>query len=488
MSSRRSGRFTRVTGEEGGNHIGANPTELGGVFGVSVIPPAGRGRGQGRGSNTVGVNVTEEGRLYEAPLVPTVGRGHGQRRANVTEPSGVPETPLIPTVGRGRGQRRGTGRGRGRGRGATTTPVAAPSGHGSSNSNRMRAQGHGQGHTTNVVTRDELANEIARAIQAALPNVIAQARDAILNVNDDNMGGGEDEPEYSMPDPNPSIEQPIGANNNHERRDCSYKTFMTCKPPVFDGEPDPINKCADEDRVVYAVTMFKNEAIYWWGMVKEVRGHDVAKRMTWDEFTKIFKEKFCPRTAVKFIEKARFAKLYVSTEEMGVERYIWGLKTSIREFVEIQMPGTFQSAVDAAESREREKNRQGEDKTSGKRKSEVTSNEFKKGRTVSPERKFEQDSEAKQCSKCNRYHDGECTMDQRTCYKCGKTGHLSPDCKVGKVCFGCGSPDHIRSNCPQNRGNNNQGKIADKDNRPADKKTETYKPKVRSYNMTTMRV
>ncbi|KAL4573129.1 hypothetical protein LXL04_019924 [Taraxacum kok-saghyz] len=291
MSSQRSGRFTRVTQEEGGNHIGASPTEPGGVFGVPVIPHVGRGRGQGRGSNLIGVNATEGGGMYEAPVVPTVGRGRGQRRANVTEPGGVPENPLIPTVGRGRGQRRGIGRGRGRGRGATTALVDAPSGHESSNSNRMHAQGHGQGHTTNVVTREELANEIARAIQATLPNVIAQARDAILNVNDDK----EDEQEYSMPDPNPSVDQLIGANNNHERRGCSYKTFMTCKPPVFDGEPDPIkstrwiteiegtfdtSKCTDEDWVVYAVTMFKNDAIYWWGMVKDVRGRDVAKRMT----------------------------------------------------------------------------------------------------------------------------------------------------------------------------------------------------------------
>ncbi|KAL4556843.1 hypothetical protein LXL04_035008 [Taraxacum kok-saghyz] len=292
----------------------------------------------------------------------------------------------------------GMGRGRGRGRGATTAPAAAPSGYGSSNSNRIRAQGHGQGGTTNVVTREELANEIARAIQATMPNVIAQARDALLNVNDDNMGGGEDDQEYYMPNPNPSVDQPAGVNNNHERRGCSYKTFMTCKPPVFDGEPDPIkstrwiteiegtfdtSKYADEDRVVYAVTMLKNEAIYWCGMVKEVRERDVAKRMKWDEFIKIFKETFCPRTAIKQLEE-EFLKL--EQGNMMVREYTTKIieKARFANFM-YPKPDTFKSAVDAAEGREREKNRQGEDRASGKRKLEVTNNEFKKGRTSSPE-------------------------------------------------------------------------------------------------------
>ncbi|KAL4561633.1 hypothetical protein LXL04_033803 [Taraxacum kok-saghyz] len=92
MSSRISGRFTRVS-LEGGNHIGANPTEPGAVFGVPVIPPVSRGRGQGRGSNAIGANATEGVGMYEAPVVPTVGRGRGQRRVNVREPGGVPETP-----------------------------------------------------------------------------------------------------------------------------------------------------------------------------------------------------------------------------------------------------------------------------------------------------------------------------------------------------------------------------------------------------------
>nr|KAJ0192029.1 hypothetical protein LSAT_V11C800409330 [Lactuca sativa] len=163
------------------------------------------------------------------------------------------------------------------------------------------------------------------------------------------------------------------------------------------------SKCADEDKVIYAATMLKGEEIHWWGMVKEVKGREEAKNMSWDEFLIIFKEKFCPRTTIKqleeeflrleqenmtvreytikFTEKARFAEFYVSTKERRVERYIWGLRTAIHEFVQIQKPGTFQSAVDAAEGRYYEKNRQGEDRALGKRKWDGTNNDSRKGNT-----------------------------------------------------------------------------------------------------------
>ncbi|CAI9264967.1 unnamed protein product [Lactuca saligna] len=157
-----------------------------------------------------------------------------------------------------------------------------------SGSHRGQGRGHGRGRAANTITREELANEIARAIRDTLPDVVAQAREAIMGEYEGNLGGGEEDYEYSTPNMSrkPSIAQPTRHHGNHDRRGCSYKTFMNCKPPIFNGEIDPIlsstwimeikgtfdtSKCADEDKVIYAATMLKGEAIHWWGMVKEVR-------------------------------------------------------------------------------------------------------------------------------------------------------------------------------------------------------------------------
>nr|KAJ0219575.1 hypothetical protein LSAT_V11C300131780 [Lactuca sativa] len=381
--------------------------------------------------------------------------------AYVRAPGDVPETPLIPNASRGRGQ--GRGRGRGRGRGAVTAPIPVQSAHGSSGSHRGRGRGRGRGRAANTITREELADEIARAIRDTLPDVVAQAREAIMGEYEGNLGGGEEDYEYSTPNMScePSIAQPTRHHGNHDWRGCSYKTFMNCKPPIFNGEINPIfsstwimeiegtfdtSKCADEDKVIYAATMLKGEAIHWWGMLEEEFLRLEQGNMTVREYT------------TKFTEKARFVEFYVSTEERRVERYIWGLRTDIREFVQIQKPGTFQSAVDAAEGREREKNRQGQ------------------------ERKVDQSSGVKQCPKCNRYHKGECNMNQKVCYKCGKPGHIATECKTRRVCYGCGSPNHIKSECPQSKGNNNQGMITD--NRSMDKKVDSGRPKARAFRMT----
>lgn len=105
-----------------------------------------------------------------------------------------------------------------------------------------------------------------------------------------------------------------------------------------------MSKCADEDRVMYVVNMLKVDALFWWDAESGMHGSRAAKGMTWGKFVEIFKKKFFSKTIVKqleeeflrlekgtmrvqdyiakFLEKSRFAEIYVSTEERQVDRYI----------------------------------------------------------------------------------------------------------------------------------------------------------------------
>ncbi|KAI3680700.1 hypothetical protein L6452_35474 [Arctium lappa] len=135
-------------------------------------------------------------------------------------------------------------------------------------------------------------------------------------------------------------------------RGCNFKEFAACKPPSYKGECDPLvalrwiksmelafdtSKCAEDDKVVYALSMLKDEAVMWWDVESGGQGSAIAKEMVWRDFVKVFKAQFCSLAAVKkleeeflgleqkgmsvreyttkFIEKSRFAGIYVPNEE-----------------------------------------------------------------------------------------------------------------------------------------------------------------------------
>ncbi|XP_024989280.1 uncharacterized protein LOC112523838 [Cynara cardunculus var. scolymus] len=138
------------------------------------------------------------------------------------------------------------------------------------------------------------------------------------------------------------------------------KMFLTCKPPTFSGERDPVKvmcwikeiesvfniiQCPEADKVRFTVLVLKSNALFWWE-VESLARTDVLQTLSWEEFVNRFKDQFCPKTAIrqmeedflkleqgngtvreyieKFIEYSRFAELH-SLESRKVERYIWGL-------------------------------------------------------------------------------------------------------------------------------------------------------------------
>ena len=180
---------------------------------------------------------------------------------------------------------------------------------------------------------------------------------------------------------------------------CTYKVFLDCKPTEFSGADDPVaamawlthtekmfrtSKCAEGDKVEYATNLLRGAALFWWEMITNTLGLELTRMLTWDQFKVKFCEEFCSDTSVRqledefmhleqhsksvqeytveFLEKARFAQHHVNTEARKIDRYLWGLKTEIREMVKASRCTTFRQAVEAAKDRETELKRQGKEK------------------------------------------------------------------------------------------------------------------------------
>ncbi|KAJ9538923.1 hypothetical protein OSB04_031656 [Centaurea solstitialis] len=131
-----------------------------------------------------------------------------------------------------------------------------------------------------------------------------------------------------------------------------------------------------------------------------------------------------------------------------MERYIWGLKSSIREFVQTMKPRTFQEAVDATGMREKEKKRQEEETGHQKRTWDNYSKGAPNSKSGNP-KKLKGRIEYPKCKKCGRMHTRKCKVGSTGCIKCGKEGHTMKECNEDRKCYECGMAGHLRPNCPQ---------------------------------------
>ncbi|KAJ9535219.1 hypothetical protein OSB04_un001698 [Centaurea solstitialis] len=62
-------------------------------------------------------------------------------------------------------------------------------------------------------------------------------------------------------------------------------------------------KCADEDKVVYAQSMLKVDALHQWNSQFKGRGSEMVKTLTWERFVMRFKTQFYPMAVTKKLEE-----------------------------------------------------------------------------------------------------------------------------------------------------------------------------------------
>ncbi|KAJ9566214.1 hypothetical protein OSB04_002180 [Centaurea solstitialis] len=300
----------------------------------------------------------------------------------------------------------------------------------------------------------ELARLVSEQVIASLPNIVSQVA-AGLNANQ---------------------------NRNQEPRDreCTYKSFRSCNPKEFHGTEGAvglltwlegmesvlhISKCTEGNKVEYAACLLQGRALTWWNTQVQTRGREATGQISWEDFKKMLKDEFCPRSELqkleaelwshemkgndvttyttRFHELAKLVPHLVTPEQNRVDRYVWGLSPVIRGNVTAADPKTLQEAVNLANRLTNNAVRSGafpSDGAKGKRKVEEPARGRRRPR-----------KEEKGHRRCAIGVTDNITGSVFVCQKCNRTGHVAPDCRSGqgRTCYECGSPDHYRNKCPK---------------------------------------
>ncbi|KAJ9565620.1 hypothetical protein OSB04_001586 [Centaurea solstitialis] len=136
--------------------------------------------------------------------------------------------------------------------------------------------------------RDLIGSEVNEMLQQLLPGLFAQMRDELLiDAAFTAHGSG------------------TGSTSQGRGRTSTFKDFMACQPPHFEGRKDPIScfrwvasiegafctsGCPEGMEVFYAVNLLRNAGKDWWGLILNSRTKEQISAMSWDEFKVLLDE------------------------------------------------------------------------------------------------------------------------------------------------------------------------------------------------------
>ncbi|GJR09698.1 putative reverse transcriptase domain-containing protein [Tanacetum coccineum] len=99
---------------------------------------------------------------------------------------------------------------------------------------------------------------------------------------------------------------------------CSYKTFTNSKPHTFNGTEGVVGlkrwfekmeqvfeicKCAEDDKVKFAVCTFEGRALTWWNGNVQTLGLANANQIPWSNVKAMMTTEYCPATEIQRMEQ-----------------------------------------------------------------------------------------------------------------------------------------------------------------------------------------
>ncbi|GJT76221.1 hypothetical protein Tco_1042946, partial [Tanacetum coccineum] len=102
-------------------------------------------------------------------------------------------------------------------------------------------------------------------------------------------------------------------------RKCTYEKFTSYQPFYFNGTEGVVglirwfkrtesvfslNKCAEKNKVKFAVNTLTEEALFWWNSFTQSIRIKEAYKITCSKFKRILIKKYCPQTKIKKMEEA----------------------------------------------------------------------------------------------------------------------------------------------------------------------------------------
>ncbi|KAJ9555579.1 hypothetical protein OSB04_010193 [Centaurea solstitialis] len=134
---------------------------------------------------------------------------------------------------------------------------------------------------------DQLAAQITAILQQTLPGLFDQMRDKLVQTLDQRIDAALT-----------ARSSGSGSTAQSQSRGVTYKDFMTCKPPFFEGQKDPVacyrwysavegafrtSGCPAGSKVLFAVNLLRNAAKDWWDLVLKRLSEAQITALTWEE-------------------------------------------------------------------------------------------------------------------------------------------------------------------------------------------------------------